>query len=162
MARGNSVPTPGIQRQGSPVRSPIRNSKSETQTVVVSYHESCHLCHGQKISAQPRQLCAAIPGVRLVNAGGKLVLWQRGHLQSHPAGNGGGTVDRKMKHIDPPAARSSPPAIRVPASDPESAPAGKHSAARRSPSHPAAEAYRTDPARDEPGIQLFVLRASAG
>jgi len=28
---------------------------------VVTYHESCHLCHGQKISAQPRSLLRAIP-----------------------------------------------------------------------------------------------------
>ena len=33
---------------------------------VVTYHESCHLCHGQKITAQPRQLLKAIPGVRTV------------------------------------------------------------------------------------------------
>ncbi len=33
---------------------------------VITYHESCHLCHGQKISAQPRQLLRAIPGVKLV------------------------------------------------------------------------------------------------
>ncbi|HEY6170598.1 MAG TPA: (Fe-S)-binding protein [Verrucomicrobiae bacterium] len=32
----------------------------------VTYHESCHLCHGQKITAQPRQLLKAIPGVKLV------------------------------------------------------------------------------------------------
>lgn len=32
----------------------------------VTYHESCHLCHGQKISAQPRKLLAAIPNLRLV------------------------------------------------------------------------------------------------
>jgi len=32
----------------------------------VTYHESCHLCHGQKVSAQPRQLLRAIPGLRLV------------------------------------------------------------------------------------------------
>ncbi len=32
----------------------------------VTYHESCHLCHGQKISSQPRQLLKAIPGVKLV------------------------------------------------------------------------------------------------
>ena len=32
----------------------------------VTYHESCHLCHGQKISAQPRQLLRAIPGVQLI------------------------------------------------------------------------------------------------
>ncbi|MDX2226774.1 MAG: (Fe-S)-binding protein [Verrucomicrobiae bacterium] len=31
----------------------------------VTYHESCHLCHGQKISSQPRQLLKAIPGLNL-------------------------------------------------------------------------------------------------
>src|SRR5208337_1615492 len=33
---------------------------------VVTYHESCHLGHGQKISVQPRQLLRAIPNLRLV------------------------------------------------------------------------------------------------
>ena len=33
---------------------------------VVTYHESCHLCHGQKITSQPRALLKAIPGVKLV------------------------------------------------------------------------------------------------
>jgi glycolate oxidase iron-sulfur subunit len=33
---------------------------------VVTYHESCHLCHGHKVSAQPRALLRAIPGLRLV------------------------------------------------------------------------------------------------
>jgi glycolate oxidase iron-sulfur subunit len=32
----------------------------------VTYHESCHLCHGQKISAAPREVLRALPGVRLV------------------------------------------------------------------------------------------------
>ena len=32
----------------------------------VTYHESCHLCHGQKISAQPRQLLKSIPELRLL------------------------------------------------------------------------------------------------
>lgn len=31
----------------------------------VTYHESCHLCHGQKISVQPRQLLKLIPGLTL-------------------------------------------------------------------------------------------------
>jgi glycolate oxidase iron-sulfur subunit len=31
----------------------------------VTYHESCHLCHGQKISAQPRAILRAIPGLEL-------------------------------------------------------------------------------------------------
>lgn len=33
----------------------------------VTYHDSCHLCHGQKISAQPRRLLGAIPGLKLVD-----------------------------------------------------------------------------------------------
>jgi glycolate oxidase iron-sulfur subunit len=32
----------------------------------VTYHEACHLCHGQKITAQPRQLLRSIPNLRLV------------------------------------------------------------------------------------------------
>ena len=32
---------------------------------VVTYHESCHLCHGQNVSAQPRALLHAIPGITL-------------------------------------------------------------------------------------------------
>lgn len=29
----------------------------------VTYHESCHLCHGQKVVSQPRQILASIPGL---------------------------------------------------------------------------------------------------
>jgi glycolate oxidase iron-sulfur subunit len=32
----------------------------------VAYHDACHLCHGQQIRSQPRQLLAMIPGVELV------------------------------------------------------------------------------------------------
>jgi glycolate oxidase iron-sulfur subunit len=32
----------------------------------VTYHEACHLCHGQKITCQPRQVLKAIPGLELV------------------------------------------------------------------------------------------------
>jgi len=35
--------------------------------IVVTYHDSCHLCHGQKITAQPRQLLKTIPGLKLVD-----------------------------------------------------------------------------------------------
>jgi glycolate oxidase iron-sulfur subunit len=32
----------------------------------VTYHEACHLCHGQQIRSQPRALLKAIPGLELV------------------------------------------------------------------------------------------------
>jgi glycolate oxidase iron-sulfur subunit len=36
------------------------------QPQTVTYHESCHLSHGQKITAQPRQLLRSIPNLKLV------------------------------------------------------------------------------------------------
>ncbi len=33
----------------------------------VSYHDACHLVHGQKIRQQPRQLLSSIPGIKMVN-----------------------------------------------------------------------------------------------
>ncbi|HEX8371401.1 MAG TPA: (Fe-S)-binding protein [Chthoniobacterales bacterium] len=32
----------------------------------VTYHEACHLCHGQKITRQPREVLRSIPGLNLV------------------------------------------------------------------------------------------------
>jgi glycolate oxidase iron-sulfur subunit len=32
----------------------------------VTYHEACHLCHGQQIRSQPRMLLASIPGLELI------------------------------------------------------------------------------------------------
>lgn len=32
----------------------------------VTYHEACHLCHGQKITKQPREVLKAIPNLELV------------------------------------------------------------------------------------------------
>jgi len=34
--------------------------------LVVTYHESCHLTHGQKVVSQPRELLKTIPGLKLV------------------------------------------------------------------------------------------------
>jgi glycolate oxidase iron-sulfur subunit len=41
---------------------PTGNAPPQT----VTYHEACHLCHGQKITAQPRQVLRAIPNLALV------------------------------------------------------------------------------------------------
>jgi glycolate oxidase iron-sulfur subunit len=42
---------------------PVKQNAPEQ---VVTYHEACHLCHGQKITAQPRQILRAIPNLKLV------------------------------------------------------------------------------------------------
>jgi glycolate oxidase iron-sulfur subunit len=36
------------------------------EPVTLTYHESCHLVHGQKISRQPRELLRLLPGVSFV------------------------------------------------------------------------------------------------
>ncbi|HWY88849.1 MAG TPA: (Fe-S)-binding protein, partial [Gemmataceae bacterium] len=35
-------------------------------TLRAAYHDACHLCHGQQIRKQPRQLLEMIPGLKLV------------------------------------------------------------------------------------------------
>ena len=32
---------------------------------IVAYHDACHLCHGQKITVQPREMLQGIPGLKL-------------------------------------------------------------------------------------------------
>ena len=46
------------------VNAPIATGE-EPQTNV-TYHEACHLCHGQQITAQPRDVLSSIPGLNLV------------------------------------------------------------------------------------------------
>lgn len=50
-----------------PPRPPACSGRTTTPTKV-TYHDSCHLCHGQKVSAQPRALLKAIPGIELREA----------------------------------------------------------------------------------------------
>ena len=45
------------------VETGLRTEGFKTLDVSVTYHEPCHLVHGQGISAQPRQLIRAIPGI---------------------------------------------------------------------------------------------------
>ncbi|KAA3613588.1 MAG: (Fe-S)-binding protein [Calditrichaeota bacterium] len=40
---------------------PVLNRK-----MIVTYHEPCHLVHGQKISKQPREIIEALPGVEFI------------------------------------------------------------------------------------------------
>ncbi len=43
----------------------FRHPESGCGISEVTYHESCHLCHGQQITHQPREILQAIPGLTL-------------------------------------------------------------------------------------------------
>jgi glycolate oxidase iron-sulfur subunit len=45
-----------------PLRGPLR-----AQSMTVTYHDPCHVVHGQKIRRQPRALLAQLPGVQVVD-----------------------------------------------------------------------------------------------
>ena len=66
----------------------------------VTYHEACHLCHGQKITAQPRQVLRAIPNLQLTELPEST--WCCGSagiynlVQPEMADD---LLDRKVKHI---------------------------------------------------------------
>jgi glycolate oxidase iron-sulfur subunit len=40
--------------------------KGHSEELSVTYHEACHLCHGQKITRQPREILRLVPGLKLV------------------------------------------------------------------------------------------------
>jgi glycolate oxidase iron-sulfur subunit len=42
------------------------NPPTHAVSLRVTYHEACHLCHGQQIRTQPRALLKSIPGLELV------------------------------------------------------------------------------------------------
>ena len=73
---------------------------SQTPPQTVTYHESCHLAHGQRITAQPRQLLRSIPNLRLVEL--PEANWCCGSagiynlIQPEMAG---ALLDRKLRHI---------------------------------------------------------------
>ena len=68
--------------------------------VRVTYHDACHLVHGQKISQQPRDLLRAIPGLELVEL--PEATWCCGSAGiyniTEPAMSMA-LLERKMKHI---------------------------------------------------------------
>lgn len=78
---------------------PPANDHATPQTTV-TYHEACHLCHGQKITAQPRQVLRTIPNLKLVELPEST--WCCGSagiynlIQPEMANE---LLDRKMKHI---------------------------------------------------------------
>jgi glycolate oxidase iron-sulfur subunit len=78
----------------------IRKPSMAGQPVVVTYHESCHLTHGQKVVSQPRELLRTIPGLQLVEL--PEASWCCGSAgiynltQPEMAGQ---LLERKLKHI---------------------------------------------------------------
>lgn len=46
----------------APLRGPL-----QPLAMTVTYHDPCHVVHGQKIRAEPRRLLAQVPGLRLVD-----------------------------------------------------------------------------------------------
>ncbi len=51
------------------IQSPSATGRADLPAcqTAVTYHDSCHLCHGQKITAQPRELLRSIPNLKLVD-----------------------------------------------------------------------------------------------
>jgi glycolate oxidase iron-sulfur subunit len=76
-----------------------RGSTAST-TTRVTYHEACHLVHGQKISEQPRELLRAIPVVELVEL--PEAVWCCGSAGIYNITQpemSQALLERKMKHI---------------------------------------------------------------
>ena len=64
---GLRTPTTSGNSRRESAHSEIGNQQSAIgNKVVVTYHESCHLTHGQRVVSQPRELLRAIPGLNLV------------------------------------------------------------------------------------------------
>lgn len=79
-------------------RAPIAPPSDEP--IIVTYHESCHLTHGQKIVRQPRQLLHLLPGVSLTELPESS--WCCGsagvYSITQPA-QAADLLDRKIRHI---------------------------------------------------------------
>ncbi|GAC1358608.1 MAG: heterodisulfide reductase-related iron-sulfur binding cluster [Ktedonobacteraceae bacterium] len=77
-----------------------RNPRMGELKRTVTYHDACHLLHGQKIKQQPRQLLQTIPGITLVNL--KEADWCCGSAGIYNLTNqemGQDLLERKMNNI---------------------------------------------------------------
>ncbi|HUK83238.1 MAG TPA: (Fe-S)-binding protein [Verrucomicrobiae bacterium] len=78
----------------------IRPASGAVRSTTVTYHDACHLVHGQSITQQPRELLRAIPGVELVELPeaawccGSAGLYNITRPEMSMA-----LLERKMKHI---------------------------------------------------------------
>ena len=57
--------SPGFQASLKPLSHPDGSAATAEQPLQLTYHDACHMLHGQGISAAPRELLRAIPHVRL-------------------------------------------------------------------------------------------------
>jgi glycolate oxidase iron-sulfur subunit len=70
------------------------------EPLVVTYHESCHLSHGQRVVRQPRDLLRAIPGLRLVELPeSNWCCGSAGIYNLTQPEMAGQLLDRKLRHI---------------------------------------------------------------
>ena len=69
-------------------------------TRTVTYHHSCHLCHGQKVVNQPQQILKSIPGVKMVElAESQWCCGSAGVYNITQPETAGKLLDRKMSHV---------------------------------------------------------------
>ncbi len=78
----------------------FRTPRSAASPTAVTYHEACHLCHGQKISAQPREILRSIPGLDLREcAEATMCCGSAGVYSLTQPGTAAWLRDRKVGHI---------------------------------------------------------------
>jgi glycolate oxidase iron-sulfur subunit len=78
----------------------LRTEELRPVPLTVTYHEPCHLCHAQGISAQPRQLLRAVPGIELREM--QEASWCCGSAATWGlkfAGESQKVLDRKLGHV---------------------------------------------------------------
>jgi len=78
---------------------PARSVK--TPPIKLTYHESCHLAHGQQITRQPRQLLERLPHVKLVElTESTWCCGSAGIYNLTQPEMAGSLLDRKLEHIE--------------------------------------------------------------
>lgn len=67
----------------------------------VTYHHSCHLCHGQKVVHQPQQILKSIPGVEMIELPeAQWCCGSAGVYNITQPQTARQLLDRKMKHVE--------------------------------------------------------------
>jgi glycolate oxidase iron-sulfur subunit len=80
-------------------RRPLAPAAGASPTTV-TYHEACHLCHGQKITSQPRAMLRAIPGLELREcAESTMCCGSAGVYSLTQPGTAAWLRDRKVGHL---------------------------------------------------------------